>query len=167
MKWENRPIEVAYLLNPAFCTVLLLDSIRAYEKLDKKGMSYFLVFLVLPLLLHGKTRKNIPVKHKTTLFEWVKKQQITNYLLAEHIRQKQPYTKEALMFAIQQDILKFGDEEQNTGNILATTRNLHDDDIWTKSDTADEFKRKAGVIGGWFGEVGDVATIYRVLGIYP
>ena len=52
-RWEERPIEVANLLNPAFCGRLLYQSIVGHSEYESKDMPYVLFFLVLPLVLHA------------------------------------------------------------------------------------------------------------------
>ena len=60
LNWENRPVEITHLLNPAFCAVLLHDSTRAYVEIINPGISYPLMFVILPLILHKATREEFP-----------------------------------------------------------------------------------------------------------
>src|SRR5262245_27296516 len=167
MRWEQRPVEVSNLLNPAFCAVLLRDALAAYEENDERGMNYLLIYLILPLLLHHQTRQLIPVQASSSLLEWIERQEINTWILVDRIQQLIPYTKEALIFGIQQGKIAFGTQESIYGNLLVSSQNLPDEGAWPEVSTPVECRKKAKTIGKWFGEVADATTIYRTFGIRP
>ncbi len=59
-RWEDRPTEVANLLNPAFTGALLRRSLEAYSTEIRSGMPFGLAFLVLPMSLHPGTARRFP-----------------------------------------------------------------------------------------------------------
>ena len=69
--WSRRTPEVAYLLNPAFCGIILYSSIKEYNKVLHKAFPFPLIYLVLPLVLHRQTRINI--SSRTQLIVWIHK----------------------------------------------------------------------------------------------
>ncbi len=168
MRWEQRPIEISNLLNPAFCAILLHDAIKAYAQKDQRGMNYLLVYLILPLVLHNQTRRMIPSRANLTLMEWVEKQEINTWILVDHVRQLIPFTKEALIFGIQQGVVDFSKQENTYSNLLAlSNKKLSNDESWLQGSTPVDCRNKAEIIGEWFAEVADATTIYRTFGIRP
>lgn len=167
MRWEQRPVEIANLLNPAFCAVLLRDAIAAYSKKDKQGMNYLLVYLILPLVLHKTTRRSIPSRGNMTLIEWIEKHETNNWVFVDHIRQLIPFSKEALIFAIQQGVVAFGNQENSYGNLLALPKELLADETWAQNSVPMDCRNKARIVGEWFADMADITTIYRAFGIRP
>ena len=167
MRWEQRPVEIANLINPAFCAILLRDAIAAYGKKDERGMNYLLVYLILPLVLHNKTRRSIPNRGNLTLIEWIEKHEMNNWVFVDHIRQLIPFAKEALIFAIQQGVIVFGDQESNYSNLLLSSKDLPTDDTWTQNSVPGDCRNKAKIIGEWFADIAEATTIYRAFGIRP
>jgi Family of unknown function (DUF6521) len=70
--WTERPIELANLLNPAFCGFLIRSAAASYKESKPEGMPFALAFLVLPLVLHVSTRKTLPRSVRTTLISWLR-----------------------------------------------------------------------------------------------
>ncbi len=167
MRWEQRPVEVANLLNPPFCAILLREAIQAYEQKDSRGMSYLLIYLILPFVVHAKTRHSIPNRPNYTFIEWLERQKTNSMILTDRIQQLTLFTKEGLLWGIQEDVFKFGSEEDKFGNLVTSSRVLQFDESWSPDSTPVDCKNKARIIGTWFAEIGDVTTIYRSLGIRP
>ncbi|BDA67679.1 hypothetical protein CAL7716_018450 [Calothrix sp. PCC 7716] len=105
--WQERPVEYANLFNPAFCSILLQNAIKGYQKEKKQGIPYPLLFLVLPLVLHISTRNALPKTTVTKLHIWLQKQPEVRVGFAERASYLVPYTKEALAFRMQTGIINF------------------------------------------------------------
>ena len=73
--WSERPIEIAHLLNPAFCSTLLFESITGYKQENGSGMPFATAFLVLPVVLHKPTRDHLPKSIATKLHAWIQDNQ--------------------------------------------------------------------------------------------
>ena len=125
--WEQRPLELANLFNPAFCSILLHDSILAYQNENAQGMPYPVVFLILPIVLHKSTREKLPSKITTKMHVWVQNNPEVHIHFAEHTRYLIPYTKESLIFGMQANDILISD----SGSVIAK-------------------KRKKNVINGFF-----------------
>jgi hypothetical protein len=98
-KWIERPAEVAYLLNPAFCGRLLYGTIRAYNEEAQRGFPFPLVYLVLPLLLHKATRQS--VSSRTQFLIWQQRNEHLLVRFAERAEQLVHITNEAVEFLLQ------------------------------------------------------------------
>ena len=165
-RWENRPVEIANLLNPAFCAVLLQDTLKAYVEINNFGMSYPLMFVVLPVVLHKATRNKFPKTTQTTLSEWLQSHSDIRLAFVERTRQLVPYTKEALIFGFQQGIFLL-DENNENGYILPTKKDLASLPSWSKNSEPFDCREKAKFTGRWFAQTGDASTIYKTFGIRP
>lgn len=120
LSWEKRPAEIANLLNPAFCSVLLRSSIDGFQKEKEYGISYPLLFLVLPLVLHAPTRQTLPKTTQTKLHVWLQNFPEVRVRFVNRTRELVPYTKEALIFGLQTEIIAIC----NNGNFIVTPKTL-------------------------------------------
>lgn len=160
-KWAERPAEVAYLLNPPFCSRLLYGTIRMYNDEAQRGFPFPMVYLVLPLLLHKATRQSI--SSRTQFLIWKQRNEHLLIHFAERAKQLVQITNEAVEF-----LLQIGYISVNQYGELAATptkRALHK----TKF-TDDEVKdciNKSEHIAKWFARAGKVETIYITLGVRP
>ena len=55
-RWDERPIEIRNLFNPAFCGLLLFRALCGFEEEDNSGMPFSLTLLILPLSLQKDSR---------------------------------------------------------------------------------------------------------------
>lgn len=159
--WQNRPPEVANLLNPAFCGVLLRQSVAEYEDRVGTGLPYGLVFLVLPIVLHRPTRDKIRLRMKQ-LHPWLQKYPEVKVDFADRARQLVPITREALAYSLKASAM-YLDEEGQLHAVRVEDRMPAGEEM---DEIADCFS-KARVIGRWFARAGLPTTIYSMWGVKP
>ncbi|MDU2065924.1 MAG: three component ABC system middle component [Sporomusaceae bacterium] len=159
-KWEERPIEVANLLNPAFCSVLLYQAIKGYRQEAKTNMPYPLLFLILPIVLHKSTRESLPRSIATKFHAWLEQNQNQKISFAARTRQMVFYTKEALTFGMKQGIINI----DNNG--LIVSKNISKLKT-TKTSEVYQCSQRALFLGRWFSKAGDITTIFMMWGICP
>jgi len=163
--WQERPVEYANLLNPAFCSILIQHAIKGYQKEKSQGMPYPLLFLVLPLVLHNSTRNALPNTTRTKLHVWLQKQPEVHIRFSDRASFLVPYTKEALVFGMQTDIINICEDGKFTwvkGKLKPISA------ISWSSDTEPAICcKKAEFIGRWLAQAGEVSTIYTMWGICP
>lgn len=157
--WNQRPIEVANLFNPAFCALLLKQAVEGYQHSVKRGMDFPLAFIVLPIVLHRATREALPTI-ATKLNVWMQRHHEVRIGFAERAQNLTPLTKEGLIFALQQDALQL----DHTGALIPGTLKLKKNSIAATSETAACLK-KAEFIGRWFAEAGNTVTLLSAWGI--
>lgn len=161
LSWEERPIEVANLLNPAFCSILLRDSVVGFRDSNLQGMPYPIAFLVLPLVLHKMTREALPRSIATKMHVWLQNNPEVRIDFAERTRRLVPYTKEALVFAMRAEVITIS----GNGNLFPANR------LGTISWPSDAepaiLRSRAKFLGRWFARAGDVPTIFAIWGIRP
>jgi len=160
-KWNERPIEVAYLLNPAFCGRLLYGTIRVYNDETNRTFPFPLLYLILPLLLHKKTRQCI--NSRTQFLLWIQRNEFLLVQFAERAKQLVPITNEAIEMLLQNEYISL-----NTSGELEVSRTKRA--ISKTRFTDDEIKEcinKSEHIAKWFAKAGKAETIYIALGVRP
>lgn len=162
LPWEKRPAEVANLLNPAFCSILLRDSIVDFQREKEQGMPYSLSFLVLPLVLHKPTRETLPRNIRTQLHVWLQRKPEVRVGFSERTRHLVPYTKEALVFGIQEDVIVVS----GSGTLISGDRRLGSLP-WSRDAEPSVCRNKARFVGRWFARAGDISTVFTMWGICP
>ena len=162
-RWEERPVEVANLLNPAFCGLVIYVCAEAHESGAGKPIPYALAFLVLPLVLHSDTRSTM--KPNTRYFEvWLNLNPEIKVGLATRARSLVPFTREALGFLQRSGKLTI----RETDAALVVTRALRRPRRrFALGEDTKACLAGARVLGKWFGRANSPATIYASLGLRP
>lgn len=165
--WEERPTEVANLLNPAFAGASLRLALDGYAREARAGMPFELAFLVLPICLHAGTTSRLPVSPSTTpLHTWLQRDANRDVLIsfAERVRSLVPYTREAILFTAQRGVVSIDDE----GRLVAGSKRLRGITAYRNSgDEVREAIRRAEFTGRWFALSGTTATIFTLFGVRP
>jgi hypothetical protein len=162
LPWEERPTEVASLINPAFCSILLCDSIMDFHEKTGRGMPYPLLFLVLPLVLHKPTREVLPRTTRTPMHVWLQKKPEVRVGFSERTRHLVPYTRESLIFGIRHGIIAV----IRSGDLIPGNKRLGNV-TWPRTAEPTMCRTKARLVGRWFAQAGDVSTTFTMWGICP
>lgn len=157
--WNERPVEIANLFNPAFCALLLRQAATSYHKKSGKGLDYPVAFLILPLLLHGSSRELLPKTAGTNIHTWIQEHEEIKIGLDQRISNLYNYTRESVILALQHEIL-FIDE---LGALNPSKRRLPR--FEENNSEATLCVKKATMIGKWFGSAGSTATLLSMWGI--
>lgn len=159
--WKSRPFETRNLFNPAFCGVVLLRAMKAYEREDEAGMPFSLSLLILPLSLHAGTRRIINEHYKTYFIKTVEDHPEMLVGFAQRTQNLLPYSLEAMGFIMQHGCFTVTD----TGRLKSRKKSVRAT-IEGTEDSAD-CQKAAQTIGRHFGRLADRVTIYTTLGIRP
>jgi hypothetical protein len=160
--WEDRPFEVANLLNPAFCGLLLADAACAYAQRRNEGLPYPLSFLVLPLSLHRETRGLLPATIRTKMHVWLQVNAQVRIGFASRCRHLVPYTKEAIVFGTVNGLLRV-----SSSGCLETSPGRRSSTRTSERCDVMECQRSAAFVGRWLASSTDVASVYMMWGIMP
>lgn len=161
--WPQRPIEEANLLNPAFCCVALASSVAEYASVDRVGMPYPLVYLVLAAALHKPTRIWLPRTTRTTLGAWLQEHADARVGFAERVIALKPYCREAILFGALRNWLTMTDE----GRLLAGDVGAVERAVRVLDGEARECTRAARLVGRWFARAGTPQTVMAYWGVRP
>lgn len=160
--WEKRPVEIANLLNPAFCGEVLRRCINSYQQTTTQPFPYPLTFLVLPIILHRRTRELISRRQRQSLHAWLQSHQEVKIGFAERTTELLSVTKEALIFLLQVNALTLN-EHAELGVISYKRTSIQGQD----EDEIVDCYRKAEIVGRLFAQAGTITTIYTILGVRP
>lgn len=165
--WDERPTEVANLLNPAFAGALLRLSLDGYAREARSGMPFELAFLVLPICLHTGTTNRMPVSpSRTPIHAWLQGDANRDVLISfpDRLKSLVPFTREAILFAAQRGVVTIDD-----GGLLGVGPSRLSG-ITTFRNSGGEIKeasRRAEFTGRWFALSGTTSTIFTLFGIRP
>jgi hypothetical protein len=160
--WSDRPFEIANNLNPAFCSIIIFDAINNYGSNSDYGMDYPLSFLILPIILHRRSREILPRSVRNRMHVWLQDNSEIRVGFAQRVRSLIPYTEETLRFGLQNRIYKF-----NEDGGLITVKNKIINHKFPKNSEPDICRQKARLLGRWFAITGETRTIYTMWGIRP
>ena len=162
LPWKQRPFEFANLLNPAFCSLLLFDSIYEYYRKKELGMPFALSFLILPTVLHKQTRDALPKSTIALLHPWFQNNGQVRVGFAQRVSKLTPYTREAIIFGMQSHMLDLDER----GNLYPTQRKLSSLG-WDSASEAAICREKAKFLGGWYSKAQDISTLFIMWGVRP
>lgn len=165
--WENRSTEIANLLNPAFLSAIIYQSIKGYTvETNKIQCPYILPFLVTSLVLHKRTRDSLPRQVTSTFSTWLT--QISgshakvNY--SERTKELVPFVKEAIMFGLTKQLLILdGNGSFNINQDVSFPTHI---DNSITNEVANCYK-KAYFCGRWIARAGKIETVMALLGVKP
>ena len=161
IQWSERPSELRYLLNPAFCARVLYASFAEYEKHTGTPMPFPLVYLVLPLVLHKRTREAI--SSRTAFLNWIQNNPKLMIGFGKRAKELVPITNEALEFLIQAKRINVTLD----GNIVINGSEKKLSKTKFTDSEVRECILKAEHVARWFAITGKVQTIYISLGVRP
>ena len=157
-KWNKRPDEIKYLLNPAFCGLLIYTTIDEYIKKTKSTFPFPLSYLILPLILPNNIRDSInTIKYFS---RWVQQNSSQLIGFSRMAKTLVPFTNEAIEFLLQSSSIELTPK----GSF-----NVRSNALRKKIDVSElkDFINKSRQIGRWFAENKDVTSIYICLGVRP
>lgn len=160
-RWDERPIEIRNLFNPAFCGLILMRALCAYEEEDRRGMPFSLTLLVLPLCLHKPSRDILEKGKRSYLLKIVSSHP---ELLVGFVRRTTdvlPFAFEALGFLMQMGLFTLDGQ----GRLRTSPKGMRK----TLTGTAETVacQRVARFLGQEFARVGDRSTLYMTMGVRP
>ena len=163
--WENRVVEEANLLNPAFCVALLAKTTQEYGKKGGQQFPFALSFLVLPIVLHRQTRSYLPASTHTALLPWIQDHRDLLVNFQRRVLGLRGITREALAFGLQHQALVLSVDGCLT--LGSKHRSATERRTGLFTDEARECVDRAGFLGRWFFAAGTTATIYAAWGVRP
>lgn len=158
--WDRRPIEIASLLNPAFCGEIIRRCIESFEEVASQPFPFPLVYLILPIVLHTKTRETIGSERQ--LHVWLQSHEEVKIGFADRTRQLVPITKEAILFLLQVKAIVFDDQARLS--IVSHHRRVLQSQ---REGEIGSCYKAASIVGRWFARTGDATTIYVLWGVKP
>ena len=160
-KWEDRPPETKHLLNPAFCSSLLYAAIIEYENKSGRPMPFPLFYLILPLVLHKRTREKI--NSRTKLLNWTQANQELLIMFQARTRGLVEITNESIEFLLCSGMVQLSD----IGEIVSMSYKQKQSDLDYMNEEIKQCVLKSKHVARWFIEAGTTENIYACLGVRP
>ncbi|WP_304066947.1 three component ABC system middle component [Pedobacter glucosidilyticus] len=161
--WEERSLITANLLNPAFCGEVIRRAIVSYNDNEKDlKFPFILAFLVLPIVLHKRTRQKMPLRSSTYFHAWVEENEYLFLGFADRAKQMLPYTKEAISFLMVHNAMSV----DNNGVIEISSYRKATPKGENVTEITEIYK-KAELLGKWLRMTGNTQTIFMFLKIRP
>jgi hypothetical protein len=161
--WNQRSQETAYLFNPPFCCAVLTSAIGGYLQEDERGMPFPLAYIVLPVILHKKTRENLATSTRTPLAAWMEEHPEVKVQFYERAVAMKSFVGEGILFGIHNNWLTL-----DKGNLKTSLKSSKIQNIINKSEgEAKVCVLKARLIGKWFALAGSPETIMALWEVRP
>lgn len=161
-KWNNRSDEVAYLINPAFSASLIYLVIKEYSKKTNEGMPFSITYLILPILLHKKTRGI--VNSRSNMVKCIQDNQEILVGFSQRVNSLIDFTNEAIEFLLSRKVIVFdGDKIIACASISLQKIS----EIMGKDEEIKDCFLKAGNLGRWFLNMKTEENVYIAWGIKP
>jgi hypothetical protein len=160
-EWGERPIEIASLFNPAFCSVILRDAVKGFQNEQSIGMNYALIYLILPIVLHKTTRDKLPIAITVKMHSWLTQNREIKIQFPARVRGLLDITKEGMIYGLQAKMFVINEN----GNLKATSKKVKPE--WESSSEPFICSKKAQFVGRWLANAGDIKTIYHMWGVRP
>ena len=161
--WAERSHEERTLLNPALCAQLLWYAADGCKR-DGDSLSFEEGFLVLPFVLHRRTREDLPRSMRTSLAVWLEEHPLARSRIAARARLLVPFTKEAMTFGGVHGLLTI---EGGQLRAVEAWRRPVNRVIRSSSVEVRECAKRAEFIGKWFAATGSPSTVMALLGVRP
>lgn len=160
-RWDQRPIEIRNLFNPAFCSLVLFRAMCGFEEENPRGMPFSLALLILPLCLHRQSREILQQGNRSYLLKLISSHPELLVGFARRTTDMLPFTFEALGFLMQVGSFKV----EGDGLLKSVPGGVRK----TPTGTAETVscQRVARYLGKEFARVGDRSTLYTTLGVRP
>lgn len=160
--WLDRPKEIKTHFNPMFCSIVLSGALGSYQKEKGIGMPIPLSFLVLPLVLHSKTRSSLPKMKASNMGLWSSEKESELLLLNKRIESLNRPTFMSISFLNINDVISIAE-----GRIIFKKNIRGINSYINLTPEVYEIFLKSQFVGRWFANSGEVSTIYTYLGVRP
>ena len=156
----SRPAELIDLLNPVCCSLLIRSAIDGHVQESECGLPYALAMLVLPLVLHKRTREALPLRLTTTLAIWAQRHPELLLELGRRVKSMDVFYREAIIWAMNQRLLSLEGDTLKANSVTPFSKRS-----FLRTREMESCERASFLIGRWFAKSGNSATIFTLLDV--
>ncbi|NKW46034.1 hypothetical protein GS979_06345 [Rhodococcus hoagii] len=160
--WSERSRTQAVMLNPALLAAITASAAIQYRKAGKTAMPWSYSFIVAPLVLHRRTREELPRTTRTHWSAWISEHPIEHAGFARRALSLKEPVQEGIRFGLRNGMLQVDDD----GNLLASLASGKGHALAKDSDVQNLVAR-AGFVGRWLTKIDQPATVFVLLGVAP
>lgn len=158
----TRPIEEMALFNPAFLALLCRRAADEHERRSSgRSLPTMLAYVVVPLALHGPTRRALPSNVTAQMGEWIRAHPEAAAGLGERARALRPLVSAGLRLGLAHGLLTAEAGALQANRLPRRPRGM------ARTAEVDECIDKAGFLGRWFSEQRDPVTTLALWGLRP
>lgn len=158
----TRPFEEEALFNPALLVLLVRSAANEHEQRSSgRLLPTPLVYLLVPLALHGPTRRSLPRNVTAQMGEWIRSHPEALIGLDTRARALLGYTSAGLRLGLAHGALVARDSAIAAGPLRRRPPGM------ARTAEVDECVDKAGFLGRWFSEQPDWITVMAWWGLRP
>lgn len=161
--WASRPVDEASLFNPAFCGLCQAYACDGYETASGEGLPFAAAFMVLPILLHARTRRQLPKNTRTTVAAWIERNADLLPDFAIRCRSLIPYTREALIVGVREGILRIQDFQVHAIRFRKSAK-FNSDEL---TEDTQQCLSRAKFVGQWFSTARGIEPLMSMFGVCP
>jgi hypothetical protein len=159
---HTRPVEEQALFNAAFLALTIHRAAKEHEeRAGGRLIPVMLSYLVVPLALHGPTRRQLPSNVTAQMGEWIRNHPDASAALDVRARALRPLVSSGLTMGLRQGLLVGEDGTLRALMLGRRPRGM------ARSAEVDACIDKAGFLGRWFAEQPDALTVLALWGLRP
>lgn len=158
-KWSERPKEIAFLFNPAFCGAILFNTIKTYQAKTSNAFPFPLIYLVLPLIINKRIREKISPRNKFHV--WVQNNVDLLINFGKSTRDFVQLTNEAIEFLLQTKKISINEEGKLEANEKENLKKI------IINEEITDCLKKTETISKWFASQTKIEMVYIILGVRP
>jgi Family of unknown function (DUF6521) len=160
-RWDQRPVEIKNLFNPAFCGLVIFRALQGYEEENIDGMPFSLALLLLPLCLHQDSREIIAKNPRGYLLKIVETNPQLLVGFANRAKDMLPFALEAFGMLMERECFVVSQD----GRLRTVPSRIRKS--VTGTDESKSCQRVARFVGKEFARIADRVTVYTTFGIRP
>lgn len=154
-----RVTEEFALFNPAFLGYMINRSAYGWEKAQGRGMPVAATYLVLPVVLHGPTRRALPSTTRTNLLVWMQDHPSLVEAFPAHALGLKQRVSDAILLACSTGLVV-----ANAGLLVRGRARRMPQGI---SDEVHECFAKAEWAARWFSQTSPATSLFTYWGVSP
>lgn len=148
------------MLNPALGSLLISSCAWAHRHVSGRSLPIEYAFLVLPLVLHRSTRRELPSNTNSLLTKWVAERPLVQAAFALRARSLVPFTREALRYGVGCQQIEMNGDGTLSGSAKRSAALEPETEL-------NELVRAAALVGRWLAKVERPSTLFALLGVTP
>lgn len=150
------------VFNPAFLSLIIAIASDGYYEETKEELPILLTYLILPVVLHVRTRERLPSIITTSMGVWLERNPSVLAELSDRVTDSKMIVNSAIIFGCSNRVLELSTSSYRikSGKYSKTTPKF----VSSLSDDCQLALKTARYLGRWFGLSGSPQTILALWG---
>ena len=158
--WEVRSPSIAAMLNPPLVSLLLSAAAWNHQRASNVGLPFEYSFLVVPLVLHKGTRRELPANTNSHITKWIAERPVIQAGFPLRAKSLAPFVREGTRHGLRVGQLRLVEGGRLSGS-TARTATLN------QGSELAELVRSASLVGRWLAKTERPSTTFALFGVTP